>query len=53
MKRTFSSHTASDYDWNDILRQVDVMQVGGLDDHETWYRACLSLRAAAIRVTSR
>ncbi len=48
MKRTFSFHTASDYDWNDILRQVDVMQVGGLDDHETWYRACLSLRAAAI-----
>ena len=48
MRRTFSFHTASDYDWNDILRQVDVMHVGGLDDHETWYRACLSLRAAAI-----
>ena len=48
MKRTFSSHTASDYDWNDILRQVDMIHVGGLDDHETWYRACLSLRAAAI-----
>ena len=48
MRQTISFCTASDYDWNDILRQVDVMRVGGLDDHETWYRGCLSLRAAAI-----
>ena len=48
MRNAFSFHTASDYDWNDILRQVEVMHIGGLDNHETWYRGCLSLRAAAI-----